>query len=163
MLDMIMAILPEILLLLLIFAVIIMELIWKKEDKRKLGWLTAAGLLFVLVLSLFIAKPVASAAVFGGMLRNDMLGFVFKMLFIFGAMITALFMMDVKQLGQRGEAYILLLTATIGMNLMAAANDLIMLYLAIETTSIPMYILAGFMREDEKSTEAGFKYLLFGA
>jgi NADH-quinone oxidoreductase subunit N len=38
-----------------------------------------------------------------------------------------------------------------------------MLYLAIETTSIPLYVLAGFLRTDDKSTEAGFKYLLFGA
>jgi len=38
-----------------------------------------------------------------------------------------------------------------------------MLYLAIETTSIPLYILSGFMLADDKSTEAGFKYLLFGA
>jgi NADH-quinone oxidoreductase subunit N len=40
---------------------------------------------------------------------------------------------------------------------------LVMLYLAIETTSIPLYVLAGFMLADDKSTEAGFKYLLFGA
>jgi NADH-quinone oxidoreductase subunit N len=40
---------------------------------------------------------------------------------------------------------------------------LIMLYLAIETTSIPLYVLAGFMTNDDKSTEAGFKYFLFGA
>jgi NADH-quinone oxidoreductase subunit N len=46
---------------------------------------------------------------------------------------------------------------------MATSTNLIMLYLAIETTSIPMYILAGFFKEEEKSTEAGFKYLLFGA
>ena len=38
-----------------------------------------------------------------------------------------------------------------------------MLYLAIETTSIPLYVLAGFLLADEKSTEAGFKFLLFGA
>jgi NADH-quinone oxidoreductase subunit N len=38
-----------------------------------------------------------------------------------------------------------------------------MLYLAIETTSIPLYVLAGFMLSDNRSTEAGFKYLLFGA
>jgi NADH-quinone oxidoreductase subunit N len=38
-----------------------------------------------------------------------------------------------------------------------------MLYLSIETTSIPLYILAGFMTRDEKSVESGFKYLLFGA
>jgi NADH-quinone oxidoreductase subunit N len=46
---------------------------------------------------------------------------------------------------------------------MASAADIIMLYLAIETTSIPMYILAGFMTRDDKSTESGFKYLLFGS
>jgi NADH-quinone oxidoreductase subunit N len=49
------------------------------------------------------------------------------------------------------------------MNLMAASADLVMLYLAIETTSIPLYVLAGFMLSDKQSTEAGFKYLLFGA
>ncbi len=57
----------------------------------------------------------------------------------------------------------LLLASTIGMCLMASAADLVMLYLAIETTSIPLYVLAGFMLDDEASTEAGFKYLLFGA
>jgi NADH-quinone oxidoreductase subunit N len=56
-----------------------------------------------------------------------------------------------------------MLASTLGMNLMAASADLIMLYLAIETTSIPLYILAGFLTKDDKSTEAGFKYLLFGA
>jgi NADH-quinone oxidoreductase subunit N len=61
------------------------------------------------------------------------------------------------------EAYLLLLAATLGMCLMAASADLIMLYLAIETTSIPLYILAGFLKDDQKSTESGFKYLLFGA
>ena len=49
------------------------------------------------------------------------------------------------------------------MNLMAASADLVMLYLAIETTSIPLYVLAGFMLSDKQSNEAGFKYLLFGA
>jgi len=162
--SMIMAILPELLLLTLGLLVLIFDILWKKkEDGRKLGWLTAGGLLFVLVLSAFLAKPAVSTEVFGGMIRYDMLGFVFKMLFIFGAMLTTLFMMDSEKLGNRGESYILLLVATIGMSLMASASDLIMLYLAIETTSIPMYVLAGFMRDDKKSTEAGLKYLLFGA
>src|SRR5688500_19863303 len=48
------------------------------------------------------------------------------------------------------------------MNLMAVSSDLIMLFLAIETTSIPLYVLAGFLVADDRSTEAGFKYLLFG-
>jgi NADH-quinone oxidoreductase subunit N len=71
--------------------------------------------------------------------------------------------MDSEKVGNRGEAYLLLLASLIGMNLMAASSDLVMLYLSIETTSIPLYVLAGFMLSDSKSTEAGFKYLLFGA
>jgi NADH-quinone oxidoreductase subunit N len=49
------------------------------------------------------------------------------------------------------------------MNLMAGAADLIMLTLAIETTSVPLYVLAGFLKRDDRSTEAGLKYFLFGA
>jgi NADH-quinone oxidoreductase subunit N len=71
--------------------------------------------------------------------------------------------MDNEKVGSRGEAYLLLLASLLGMNLMAVSSDLVMLYLAIETTSIPLYVLAGFMLGDSKSTEAGFKYLLFGA
>ena len=56
-----------------------------------------------------------------------------------------------------------MIASTIGMAFMASATDLVMLYLAIETVSIPLYILAGFFVQDTKSTESGFKYLLFGA
>lgn len=161
--SMLMAILPELLLLVVALLVLVMELVWKGEDGRKLGWLAFGGLVLSFVVSAFIAAPSFGRPVFGGMLRYDLFGFIFKLLFIFGAAMTVLFMMDTEKLGQRGESYILLITATIGMSLMASANNLIMLYLAIETTSIPMYILAGFMLDDKKSTEAGFKYLLFGA
>ncbi len=164
--TMILAILPEILLLVLAGLVLLLDAIWSDaEDRRRgLGWLTAGGSLLVLLLSLMFASPGGSnELIWGGMLRHDWIGFVFKMVFIFGAAITALFAMDVEGLGKRGEFYLLLLISTIGMNLMATSADLIMLYLAIETTSIPMYILAGFFKQDDKSTEAGFKYLLFGA
>ncbi len=97
------------------------------------------------------------------MLRFDWLGFVFKMFFLFAAGVTALFFMDTEHLNGHAEAFFLLVAATIGMCLMAGASDLVMLYLAIETTSIPLYLLAGFLKQDDKSTEAGFKYLLFGA
>ena len=78
-------------------------------------------------------------------------------------MITALLSVDMPEIGRRGEYYLLMLVSMMGMCLMASSADLIMLYLAIETTSIPLYILAGFLTKDDKSTESGFKYLLFGA
>jgi NADH-quinone oxidoreductase subunit N len=81
---------------------------------------------------------------------------------MFAGAATALLLMDNEKVGRRGEAYLLLLASLLGMNLMAVSSNLVMLYLAIETTSIPLYVLAGFMVGDNKSAEAGFKYLLYG-
>ncbi len=160
--PMFLSILPEILLLVLGGIILVVDLIWSEEKRHFLGWLTAVGLALIIVISLALARPADSQSFWGGMIRDDGLSFVFKILFLFGAAITALFSMDIEQLGKRGEFYLLLLVSTLGMNLMASSGDLIMLYLAIETTSIPLYILAGFMTRDQKSTESGFKYFLFG-
>jgi NADH-quinone oxidoreductase subunit N len=157
------SILPETLLLILGLVLLVVEPFWKEDRRRNLGWLAAGGLLVILVGSVLFGRPAEPVTTLGGTIRFDWLGFFFKLLFIFGASITTLFMMDHETLGRRGEAYVLMLASTIGMCLMASAADLIMLYLAIETTSIPLYILAGFLIADDRSTEAGFKYMLYGA
>jgi NADH-quinone oxidoreductase subunit N len=162
--SMVLTILPEILLVVLAGLIMAFDAIWKPEMKRIFGWLTAGGLLVIMVISFLVAAPQGpSGLIFGGMLRSDWLGFAFNILFMFAAAVTALFMSDMKSIGQKGELYVLMLISTLGMSLMASAADIIMLYLAIETTSIPLYILAGFITQDDKSTESGFKYLLFGA
>lgn len=157
------SILPEILILVLGILILVVEPFWKAEKRRNVGWLTAGGLLAAMIVSLLFGQPGEPTATLGGMVRFDWLGFFFKMLFMFAGAATALLFMDNEKVGHRGEAYLLLLASLLGMNLMAASADLVMLYLAIETTSIPLYVLAGFMLADDKSTEAGFKYLLFGA
>jgi len=162
--TMFMAILPELMMLVLAGFVLVFDAIWDEEKRSNLGWLTFGGLGLIVAMSLLFGLPGDKGqTVFGTMIRFDGITFAFKLLFIFGASITTLFAMSTKGLGKRGEFYILMLVSTIGMNLMASANNLILLYLAIETTSIPLYILAGFFRQDVKSTESGFKYLLFGA
>lgn len=163
--TMILAILPEILLTVLAGLVLILDIVWKEpERKRTLGWVTAGGAAVILLVTWFATHPGGeSVSLWGDMIRNDMLAFVFKSLAIFAVGVTALLAMDVDHLGNRGEFYILLLSSAIGMCLMGSAADLIMLLLAIETTSIPLYVLAGFFKHDDKSTESGFKYLVFGA
>ncbi|MBI5952987.1 MAG: NADH-quinone oxidoreductase subunit N [Chloroflexi bacterium] len=156
------SILPEMLILVLAVILLCVEPFWKEDQRRNAGWLTAGGLFVAMVVSLLFGQPGEPTAVFGGMIRFDWLGFFFKMLFMFAAAATALLLMDHEKAGRRGEAYVMLLASVLGMNLMAASADLIMLYLAIETASIPLYILAGFILADDRSTEAGFKYLLFG-
>jgi len=156
------SILPEILILILGMLVWIIEPFLKEEQRRNVGWLTAGGLFIAMLVSMIFGQPGEPISVLGGMIRFDWLGFFLKMLFMFAGAATALLLMDHEKAGRRGESYLLLLASLLGMNLMAVSSDLIMLYLAIETTSIPLYLLSGFMVGDDKSTEAGFKYLVFG-
>lgn len=102
--------------------------------------------------------------IFGGTLALDEYAAFFYFLF---AGITATIVLAsidwVEREGRRqGEYYVLVLTACSGLMFLAAARDLITIFLALELSSIPQYILAGWGK-DEKSSEAGLKYLLLGA
>lgn len=158
------AILPEIGLLVLAILVLALDVFLRKTRASILGWVTAGGLVIIGVLAAIFSRPTSEPQlIWGGMLRLDAVSFAFRLIFLAGAALTALFAADAPALRKRGEFFSLLLFSTLGMSLMAAAYDLIMVYLAIETTSIPLYVMAGFLRDDQKSPEAGIKYLLFGA
>lgn len=154
------AVLPEILLLILAFIVMGADLVLAGPAKRVLGRVAIVGLLIILAVDL--ALP-ATGSVFGGMIRVDGWVALLRMLFLGAALLVCFLSLDAKELPQNGEYYGLLIFATMGMSLMAAARDLIMLYVAIETTSITLYLLAGFLRGSYRSAEAGLKYFLFGA
>lgn len=158
------SILPEIGLAILIFLTLVLDLAWNRKKNSSLGLVVFVGLLVVMAVSLlFVHFPEKGVLSWGGMLRVDGTSFVFRMLVLAGGAVTVLFAIDDERLGKRGVFYILLLTSMLGMSLMASSADLVMLYLAIETTSIPLYVLAGFFINEPKSVEAGIKYLLFGA
>jgi NADH-quinone oxidoreductase subunit N len=156
-------ILPQILLLVLGILVLFLDLAMPRGQQHNLGWITAAGMGLIMLLMLPFMPGETPVSVWGGMIRFDWMSYIFTKIFLFGAGVTARLAMDYPDLGGRGEFYILMIASTMGMTFMAAAGDLVMLYLAIETVSIPMYVLAGFFVRNDQSTEAGFKYLLFGA
>jgi NADH-quinone oxidoreductase subunit N len=157
------AILPEIALTALGVLVLVLDVTWRGKIRQQLGVVTAVGLFAIAVLTAVFTYPAESHLLYGGMIRHDLLAFVMRLIFLVSAAFTALLSVDVDNLGRRGEYYAVLIAAVIGMNLMAASADLIMLYLALETTSISAYILAGFLFNEERSAEAGMKYFLFGA
>src|SRR3990172_12090716 len=166
--SMITALLPELSLLVLAGLVLVADLFLRPrrapgQRHRGLGYLTAVGLTTILVLVLIYGRPGDPLLVFGGMMRFDPASFAFAVVFLFAAAVTALLSVDVDGVGDRGEYYFLVIVATLGLCLMAAAADLILLYLAIETASISLYVLAGYLKRDDKSTESGLKYFLFGA
>ena len=89
----------------------------------------------------------------------------FELLVLFAAAMTALMSLEyAADAGLAGaEYYALMLFAALGMMLMAAAGDLIVIFLGLETMSIAVYALAGFLRRDPRSNEAALKYFLLGA
>src|SRR3972149_7479739 len=106
---MIRAVLPEILLVVLAVIVLVYDLVVDAGHRRSLGWLTVGGLAVIFFVSLALARPGAEPQqVWGGMLRHDWLGFVFTLLFLFGAAVTSLFARDVWPLGPRGEVFLFL-------------------------------------------------------
>src|SRR5574341_518013 len=158
------SILPEILLVMLAGLIMLTDLVWPESRKRGLGLLTALGFGVLLAAALVFSRPAAeNPLIFGGMIRDDFVAFFFRIMFLFSGAVVALLSLDSPGVGRKGEYYAILVSAVLGMNFMAAAADLIMLYLSIETTSIALYLLAGYLRDDDKSAESGLKYFLFGA
>jgi len=157
-------ILPEFLLVVLAGLVMLQDLLWPESRKRALGLTAATGFGVIALVALALSRPAAdNALIFGGMIRNDLASFYFRILFLLSGLIVSLISLDSEGVGRKGEYFAILISAVLGMNFMASAADLIMLYLAIETTSIALYLLAGYLRDDDKSAESGLKYFLFGA
>jgi NADH-quinone oxidoreductase subunit N len=103
-------------------------------------------------------------AIFNNRLAVDSFALFFKLLFLGIAALVILASQDYasKMARFQGEYYALILLATLGMMLMAAATELISIYIALELASISLYALVGFLK-DPKSSEASLKYLLLGA
>lgn len=95
----------------------------------------------------------------------DNFGLFFSLLFLAAAALTILSSIHyIRQAGiHEGEFYALILFATVGMMLMAAANDLLVFFLGLETMSVAVYVLTGMWRSSSRSSEAAMKYFLMGA
>lgn len=165
------ALVPELSILLLIVAVLSYDRILPPAQRRRAGLLAGWGSLVILLLTLgiwfFLGEPdttrtLPESLLWGGMIRHDLITLIFRVMFLIAVTLVSLISLDVPAL-QRGEYFALLLTATLGFSLMAASSDVIMLFLALETASISLYILAGFLTDDRRSTEAGMKYFVYGA
>jgi len=155
------AILPEILLTLLAFIVLATDLVTPEGKKRALGLVTAGGLLVVLLITLL--WPMSGEPAFGGMVRSDGVGKAFRSILLLSGILVALLSMDFRPLRQDGSYYGMLVFSILGMSLISVAENLVVVYVAMEITSISAYVLVGYLREDTLSAEAGLKYFLFGA
>ena len=103
------------------------------------------------------------ATVFSGTLSVDSFG-GFSKLLIYAASFVCLFIAPrFFKDGMRAEYPALIIFAALGMGIMASARDLMTLYVGLELNSLAAYVLASFMRTDDRSSEAGLKYFVLGA
>src|SRR3990172_1954424 len=139
------------------------DLLIPKEGKGITALLAALGL--ALTLGFTLSQIGRGNLGFNGMVVLDGFSiFVNALLLVSGLLGVALAFGYVKRMGlERGEYYTLMLFSVTGMMLMAQAADLIVVFLALELLSIPLYVLAAFARPKAESEEAGLKYFLLGA
>lgn len=144
-------------------ALLLVDLFIPKERKGITALLAAIGLVITLILT--VTQIGDGLTGFERMVVIDGFAvFVNSLLLITGLLGIALAYGYVKRMGlERGEYYILLLFSVTGMMLMAQAADLLVVFLALELLSIPLYVLSAFARPRAESEEAGLKYFLLGA
>jgi NADH-quinone oxidoreductase subunit N len=159
------AVLPELMVVITALVVLLADLALGRDNKTPLAWVTLLGLATSFVASAGIWADGAAGQAFNAMIAVDRFSLFFTALFAVAAFITVL--MSVTYIRQEGincgEFYVLILLATVGMMLMAKANDLMIVFLGLETLSVSVYVLVGFLRNSLKSNESALKYFLLGA
>src|SRR6266581_8717588 len=159
---------PELSLTLLALVVMMVDLF----VKRRVVTVAVAliGLIIPLAFSISLAVMIANNTLvknhaFFNMLVVDSYAVFFQIVFLIIAavMILASYSYVGKYVKAEGEFYTLMLLSVTGMMLMASAGELISIYISLELTSIPLYVMAGLIRGSERSAEASVKYVLLGA
>ena len=159
------ALAPEIILTLVIAIVLVADLVLDQSRKWLLSNIAAFGLVVAMVpiLSLALSDTDVRSMV-GGAYVVDNFALVLKALFLGVGFVVLLMSINYVEDGDyyEGEFYFLLLCSLLGMVVMSSSRDLITIFIALETLSIPGYMLAGWRKRDLKSNEASLKYYLLG-
>jgi len=145
------------------FVVLIVDLFLDENEKYLNGLISLLG--FSVALGWLYWVRDYQVITFGGFYIMDMLSIYFGILFCLIGGVTVLLSFNyIKIEGvNKGEFYVLLLFATAGMMILSSAGNLVMLFLGLETMSIPVYVLAGFRRNRPEGVESAMKYFLVGA
>src|SRR3954471_22525717 len=158
------ALAPDIVLVGTIALVLLLDFTLPERTTWKSSRVAAFGVLGALIPIATLAQDGTNREMFGGAYVVDNYALALKAFFLLATYVTILLSIDYIEEGDyyRGEFYFLLLVSAFGLSIMASARDLITLFVALETISIPTYVLAAWRKHDEKSNEAGIKYYLFG-
>lgn len=157
-------IIPEGIVIITLLVVLIGDLIVGRQSSQWTPYVAIAGLLAA-VGALYWQWDITNPISFLGSFNGDALSVVFRGIVALSAALTIL--MSIRYVEQSGTALaeflMILLTATIGGMFLSGANELVTIFISLETLSISSYLLTGYMKRDPRSNEAALKYLLIGA
>jgi NADH-quinone oxidoreductase subunit N len=155
---------PEIVLVGVLVVLLAVDLVFEERARWATSTIAGLGLLGALVPILTLAVDGTDRSMFGGAYVVDNFSLVMKAMFLVAGYVIVLISTDYVGEGDyyEGEYYFLLLSSLLGMTVMASARDLISIFIALETLSIPAYLLAGWRKRDIKGNEASLKYYLLG-
>ena len=147
----------------LLLVVFVANLVIGREDRRSLGWLATLGVLVLTGVAMALAP--APPALGGGFVQDGLAIFV-KRLFLaatFIGLLAGLSLPDPTFSRRAGEYHLLILASLLGMLVLASARDIVLLFVAFELMSIPLYVLAGFLKRQDEAVEASLKFFLVGS
>jgi len=133
------------------------------DDRRWVGWLALAGIFVLIGLSAVVAPTAPRLA---GAFVQDGLAIFVKRLFLvatFIGLLGGVGLPDAAFKRRAAEYHLLVLASLLGMLVLASARDLILLFVAFELMSMPLYALSGFRKRDGTAVEAALKFFLVGS
>ncbi len=156
---------PELVLVATFIIGLVMDLVLGKRGGKAVAVFSILGLVvavFVDLLAGFLGD------IFGGMIVRDNFAVFLQLLIVLAAAMTLLISIWTSEVSDKPTAghreyYLMVVAATIGMFFLVGSNNLLMLYLSMELLSLPSYLLVGWLKRSRKSTEAGIKYIVYGA
>jgi NADH-quinone oxidoreductase subunit N len=156
------AILPEIVLTVTALLVLAADLALRGDAKQLVNPIAVLGTVGAIVATAFLWG--SERTTFGTMFVVDSFALLFKMLFL--GTLLAILAISWRYVAEnrffQGEYYFLLLTSFIGMLLMPSSRDLLLLFVALETVSIPAFVMVGMRKRDLYSSESALKFFLIG-
>jgi NADH-quinone oxidoreductase subunit N len=158
------ALAPELVVAATMLVVFTLDLILPRAKKFWTATVAVAGTAAAAVPLIILASEGTTRSMFDGSYVVDEFAIILKGLFIVSAYIVLLMSHDYIESDRyyQGEYYFLLLASVLGSLVMSSSRDLIILFIGLELTTGPLYLLTGWRKGDVKSNEASMKYFILG-
>ncbi|MBM3813994.1 MAG: NADH-quinone oxidoreductase subunit N [Acidimicrobiia bacterium] len=155
--------LPETILIVSGTILMILEGLAGPRNRKNLSPLAIAAILAAMAATVAAAGNPGPA--FNNMILADGFGAFFRMVVLSAGLLAVLCSSSylTREKADSGEYYALLLYSMTGQCLLSTANELIMVFIGLEISSIATYILAGYLRDDARNNESALKYFLLGS